>query len=244
MITNPTSVLKPQPVSVVLLAHNEAAVIEAVVRGFYGKIVARLPGSEIIVAEDGSVDGTKEILARLVRELPGVRWEEGREKRGYVTAFKKAMELPKNELVLFCDCSGKHDPDDFWAMAPLMSDHDLVVGYKAKRADPLYRIATTRVFNFLVRRYFGVPYRDCNCPMRLFKKSRFLQLSGKPWLEKALVNFEMTLRFHYAGFPVAEVPVRHFARASGPSRGLPLRKIPAVVWNVLRLFPRLKEELS
>ena len=52
------------PVSVVLLAHNEAEVIEEVVLDFLEKIVKKSPNSEIIIAEDGSIDGTKEILQR------------------------------------------------------------------------------------------------------------------------------------------------------------------------------------
>src|SRR5947208_7869634 len=154
------------PVSVVLLAHNEAEVIESVIRGFHEKIICKLPGSEIIVAEDGSTDGTKEILARLVQTLPGLRWEEGKEKRGYVNAFKKAMALPTNDLVVFCDCSGKHDPDDVWPMYRMMDTHDMVLGYKVHRADPLYRNVMSAVFNWLVNRYFAVGFKDIDCPLR------------------------------------------------------------------------------
>ena len=235
---------EPQPaVSIVLLAHNEAAVIETVIRDFYDKIVRKIPGSELIIAEDGSTDGTKDILARLCRELPALRWEEGKERRGYVQAFKQAMTYPRNDQILFCDCSGKHDPDDFWTMAPLLADHDLVVGYKVRRADPFYRLILSHVFNFLVNRYFQVEFNDANCPMRIFKKEKFLKLAARPWLEPALVNFEMTLRFCYAGYRVTQVPIKHFPRRDGPSRGLPLSRIPRVIWNVLTLFPRLKKDM-
>lgn len=232
------------PVSVVLLAYNEVEIIETVVRDFYTKVVSKIPGSELIVAEDGSTDGTKEVLERLQSELPQLRIEEGKERLGYVNAFKRAMSLPKTELILFCDCSGKHDPDDFWKMYPLMDTSDLVVGYKINRADPLYRIITTRAFNAAVNTYFGLDFKDINCPFRLFKKSAFLKVSALPWKEKALVNFEMTLRFFYSGFHVKQIPVKHFPRANGESRGLPANKIPKVVKNVIKNFPELKRELK
>src|SRR3989304_5651523 len=54
----------PGPLSIVTLAHNAAKVIEPVVRGFHREIVSRLAGSEFIVAEDGSRDGTPAILDR------------------------------------------------------------------------------------------------------------------------------------------------------------------------------------
>jgi glycosyltransferase involved in cell wall biosynthesis len=228
----------------VLLAHNEAEVIEPVIRGFYDKVAARLPGSEIIVAEDGSTDGTKEILARLIRELPCLRWEEGKEKRGYVNAFKKAMTLPANELIVFCDCSGKHDPEDVWPMYRMMADHDMVLGYKVNRADPVYRNVMSAVFNWLVNRYFSVGFRDIDCPLRIFKKSAFLDIASMQWHERALVNFELTLRFQYRGYKVAQVPVRHFPRTSGESRGLPLKKIPRVILNTLQNFSAIKSDIT
>lgn len=231
------------PISVVLLAHNEAEVIEDVVRSFYGSLVVENPKSELIVAEDGSTDGTKEILARLIEELPQLRWEEGKEKLGYVGAFKNAMNLPNNEFIVFCDCSGKHDPSDAWKMYELMDEADLVIGYKVKRADPFYRVVLGKGFNFVVNSYFGVKFKDIDCPLRMFKKSVFQKLAATTWYEKALVNFELTLRFHFAGHKVMQVPVSHRARVNGPSRGLPLQKIPKVIKNVLLNFSRIKAEI-
>src|SRR5579862_485838 len=177
---------RPAPLSIVLLAHNEAEVIESVVRGFHEVVVSKLPGSEIIVAEDGSTDGTKEILARLVSTLPNVRWEEGRERRGYVNAFKAAMSLPVNELVVFCDSSGKHDPHDVWRMYPLMTDHDMVLGYKVNRADPVYRNVMSAVFNWIVNKYFDVGFKDIDCPLRIFRRSAFADIASMRWHERAL----------------------------------------------------------
>lgn len=234
-----------EPVSIVILAHNEVNVIESVIRDFYQKIVSKLPGSELIIAEDGSTDGTKEVLATLVKEFSALRWEEGEERRGYVNAFKQAMTLPHNELILYCDASGKHDPDDFWKMYDLIPQHDMVIGYKVNRADPAYRVALGHIFNFLVRQYFGVNFKDIDCPLRLFRKSAFAVVAKQEWLEKSLINFELTLRFQFAGYRITQVPVQHFPRAHGESRGLPLGKIPRVILNVLRNFPKLrKQQLS
>jgi len=232
------------PVSIELLAHNEVEVIEKVIRGFYEKIVQKLPGSEIIVAEDGSTDGTKEVLARLVKELPELRWEEGKERLGYVNAYKRAMALPKNELIVFCDSSGKHDPDDFWKMHLLIDKYDLIVGYKEHRMDPFYRVAISNVFNSLVNWYFNVAFKDIDCPLRLIRKSAFEVIAKENWYEKALINFEVTLRFFYKGFRVAQVPVSHTRRENGESRGLPLKRIPRVIKNVLKNFPVIRKEIT
>ena len=232
------------PISIVLLIHNEAEVIEGVVRGFYDKILVKLPGSEIILVEDGSTDGTKEILAKLIAELPGLTLFEGKERRGYVNAFKSAMKLPKNELILFCDSSGKHDPNDFWKLYDAIDGVDMIIGYKIKRADPYYRILISKVFNMLVNGYFHVSFKDIDCPFRLYRKQIFLDLAQEEWFEKALVNFEFTIRAHYRGYKISQMPVTHMKRLNGPSRGLPLGKIPKVIKNVLKVFVVLKQRVQ
>ena len=230
-------------VSIVILAHNEADIIENVVKEFYKKIITKIPKSELIVAEDGSTDGTKEILRNLSKSMRQLKWLEGKKKLGYVSAFKKAMLAPKNELILFCDCSGKHDPNDFWKMLDLIDTNDMVIGYKEKRQDPIYRIYLAKIFNLLVRLYFKVPFNDIDCPLRLIRKTPMKKIFKQKWVEESLINFELTLRFYFSGFKVTEVPVKHFKRLNGESRGLPLKKIPKVIIKVLKNFPKLKNEL-
>lgn len=228
--------------SVVLIAYNEAEVIERVVTGFLDEIVRRIPGSELIVAEDGSTDGTSERLRRLAEHHSDLRLLQSAERKGYRRALIEAVLTAKNEFVLFCDASGKHDPADIWKMLPLIEDHDLVVGFKEHRADPWYRIVLTRIFNGIIRRFFGVPLHDINCPFRLMRRSAFVDIAHDGWILSGLDNFEATIRFIGKGYRVAEVPVHHARRAEGPSRGLPLKRIPSVVLDTLWKLPRLKRE--
>ncbi len=103
-------------VSVVLLAHNEAGIIEKVVRDCDAEVIIKLRGSVLVIAEDGSTDGTKEILDKLSKELP-LTITSATNKRGYTKAMKAAFELAKNDLIFFNDADGQHDPRDFWKLA-------------------------------------------------------------------------------------------------------------------------------
>jgi len=96
------------PVSVVIPVYNEGDVIEKVVRDFYAKVVSKVPGSELIVAEDGSTDNTKAILGRLAEELP-IRLVSSDERKGYTRAVKDALKLPRFDLVFFSDSDGQQD---------------------------------------------------------------------------------------------------------------------------------------
>jgi glycosyltransferase involved in cell wall biosynthesis len=180
------------PISALILVYNEAEVIDEVIRGIYREVVRKIPGSELIIAEDGSTDGTKEILARIVPGMPGARLVEGRERKGYTKAYKDALRLCRNELIFFSDSSGKHDPRDFWKLAGPIGDYDIVIGCKTGRQDPLYRIVMSRVFNFLVSRYFGHRFTDINSGFRLMRREAVLKVLDEKWHMKHLINFEFT----------------------------------------------------
>jgi glycosyltransferase involved in cell wall biosynthesis len=233
-----------EPVSASILVYNEADVIEDVVHGIYREVVQKIAGSELVIAEDGSTDGTKEILARIVPEMPGTRLVQGKERKGYTKAYKDVLSLCRNELVFFSDSSGKHDPRDFWKLAELIEDYDMVIGYKIGRSDPFYRIVLSRVFNLLVSCYFGHRFTDINSGFRLMRKKALLRVLDEEWYMKHLINFEFTLRAISHGCRVAEVPVSHSRRLHGESRGLPLRKIPEAIIMALRAFPKLKREMK
>ena len=233
-----------QPVSVLLLVYSEAEVIEDVARGIYREVVAKIPGSELVIAEDGSTDGTKEILGRIVPEMPGTRLVQGEARKGYTRAYKDALGLCTHELIFFSDSSGKHDPRDFWKLAEKIDECDMVIGCKAERQDRFYRVLMSRVFNFLVSHYFGYHFRDINSGFRLMKRRAIQKVLGEEWHMKHLINFEFTLRLLAHGFRVVEVPVTHRPRAHGASRGLPCRKIPGAIMMALCTFPKLKRELK
>ena len=119
-----------------------------------------------------------------------------------------------------------------------------VIGCKADRRDPFYRVAMSRVFNLLVSRYFGHRFRDINSGFRLMRREAIAPVLEEEWRMKHLINFEFTLRALGHGARIAEVPVRHSRRKHGPSRGLPLKKIPEAISMALRAFPALKREIG
>lgn len=233
--------VKTEPVSIILIAYNEAATIEQEVRAFY-RIVERLPGSELIVAEDGSSDGTSEILRDLAAELP-LKLVQGKERKGYIGALLDALKLPSCEWILFSDTGGKFNPDNFWQLAELRGGADIIIGIKKDRRDQYYRRIITRVFNFIVSNYFRVKVQDIDSGFRLFRRNLIRQAIARPLILKDLVASELTLRMLAQSARLAEVPVVYHLR-QGKSKGMPPGKIPRVIIHVLTSFPRLKKELS
>lgn len=230
------------PVSVIVNVFNEADTIEREVREIHTEIVKKLPGSELIVAEDGSTDGTKEILGRLKAEL-GIIHSTSPERKGYAKAFRDAVALARNPYVFFSDTGGKQDFKDFWKLYPYCDRYGIVTGVRSGRRDQLYRRLMTWIYNFLLRRYFHVSLYDADAGFRIYQAGLIRKIANEPWVNRHLISSELALRAIYSGFQVKEVPVLYRQRA-GTSRGLPPAKIPKVIISVLKNFSRLKQVLT
>jgi len=230
------------PVSVIINVFNEAGTIEQEIREIHAEVIQKLPGSELIVAEDGSTDGTKEILARLKSEL-GIIHSTGAERKGYAKAFRDAVALVKNPYVFFSDTGGKQDFADFWKLYPFCENFGIVSGYRTARRDQLYRRLMTWTYNFLLRVYFHVHFRDADAGFRIYQISVIRKIVNETWVNRHLISSELALRAVYSGFEVKEVPVLYRQRA-GVSRGLPPGKIPKVIVSVLKNFSQLKKILT
>lgn len=230
------------PVSVILNVFNEAATIEGEIREIHEKIIRLLPGSELIIAEDGSTDGTKEILARLKAE-PGIIHSTSAERKGYAKAFRDAVALAKNPFVFFSDTGGKQDFADFWKLYAYCESYGVVSGVRAGRRDQWHRRLMTWSYNFVLRLYFHVNLRDADAGFRIYQLAVIRKIANEPWLNRHLIGSELALRAIYSGYEYKEVPVQYRQRA-GASRGLPTAKIPKVVIGVLENFSRLKKTLA
>ena len=130
--------LKNTPVSIVIAVYNEADTLEKEVRRIYDVILSKIPNSELIIAEDGSTDGSKEIIKTLVKEL-GIVHSTSIERKGYTKALRDAFKITKSPLIFFSDTGNKHNPEDFWKLYPHINEFDLIIGKKSNRKDQLYR---------------------------------------------------------------------------------------------------------
>lgn len=230
------------PVSVIINVFNEAAILEKEILEIHDKILSRLPGSELIVAEDGSTDGTKEIISKYVKRL-GLIHSTDSKRKGYAQALKDAMIIAKNPYIFFSDSGGKFDFDDFWNLYPLCEQYALVLGIRQKRSDPFYRRLMTYGYNFLLRIYFHVDVKDSDSGFRIYKKILVNKLCDEDWVNKALIGSELVLRTLFSGGNIGYVPIVYKNR-NDESRGLPPQTMFNVITGVLKNFPKLKRIIS
>lgn len=229
-------------VSVILLAHNEAATIAQEIRAFYDAIVRRIPGAELIVAEDGSRDGTREVIMSVAAEI-ALRLVGAAERLGYGRAVSGAVKATDKPWVFLCDGGLKHDPNDFWRLWNVRDQYDLVAGRKTGRKDHLHRRILTFGYNFLIRQIFGYEVFDADSGMRLMSRRVADEIVGRGPTFGDFTSSEFVVRAIAAGFRYGEVPISYRQRV-GESRGMPASRIRRAVGVVIRDLIRLRRELQ
>jgi glycosyltransferase involved in cell wall biosynthesis len=230
------------PVSVIINVYNEVGTIENEILNIHSKILSKLPGSELIIAEDGSADGTKEIIAKYVRDA-GVIHSTGAQRKGYAQALRDTVKITKNPFIFFSDTGSKFDFDDFWKLYGIRDKYSLVIGVRSKRSDQLYRRFLTLAYNFILKIFFNVYLEDADSGFRIYSRDLIRKLVNEEWINTSLIGSELTLRTIFSGGNVGYVEVAYKQR-SGISRGLPPQKILKVIISVSKNFPKLKRILK
>lgn len=232
---------RTSPISLVMPVYNEAGCIESVVRGLQKAVIDRVPGSEFIVAEDGSTDGTKQILARLQQEL-AFKLVSGEQRKGYTRAVLDALRLPTHDTILFTDSDGQHDPADFFKLIPYLANNDLVIGWKKPRNDSWHRRLLSWGYNRLISILFGLHLHDIDCGFRVMRKTIVDTILPQTRTLKQCVSSEYVIRAHLAGHRICEVPVTHFARPCGTTNIFHPRKLPGICIGLVQGLLEIKRE--
>lgn len=220
---------------VILPVYNEAGSIEGVIKEIYEELALRLE-TRLVICEDGSNDGTKEILIKLSKIYP-MRLIMGDERKGYARAVIDGMTAAEAPYILILDSDGQCDPKDFWRLWPWVDKHDIIIGWRVKRSDSPLRLFMSRSFKVIHDLLFHVPVHDPSCPYVLTTQRVIRKLTPHFGLLAAGFWWEFTARAHCQGFSIREVPINYRNRLSGNTRVYKLAKIPGIATtHVLGLF--------
>jgi len=169
---------------------------------------------EVIVIDDGSSDGTTELIEQLAVESPEIRCIRFRRKFGKSAALAAGIAHSGGDTLVTIDGDGQDDPADIPALlAKLDRNADLVSGWKRHRRDPFARRLASRVFNSVTSWLTGVSMHDMNCGFKAYRGAcaRSLDLYGE-------LHRHVPILAAQQGWRVAEIPVNHRPRRHGKSR--------------------------
>jgi glycosyltransferase involved in cell wall biosynthesis len=224
--------------SIVLPAYNEEGNIERAVREADRAGAALAAAHEVVVVDDGSRDGTGARLAALHAEL-GDRLQVVRHpiNQGYGTALRNGFAAARGRLVFYTDSDNQFDLMELRDFLPLMGEWDALLGYRRDRQDPPLRLFTSRVFNGLTSRSFGMRIRDLNCSFKLFRREVLARLPLES--RDFFIDAELVARLHRGGFRYRELPVTHYPRTVGRSTVRP-GDVPRTLRSLFRMWRRIR----
>jgi len=195
---------------------------------------------EMIIAEDGSTDKTREILTKLLKKfnkkfISNIQ----NQKRGYAEAIRSSIKIAKGKYILHVDSDGQCDPKDFkkfWDKR-IYLNNSILIGHRFNRNDTLQRLIMSKLFLFIHRIFFYSNIKDPSCPYILCESK--LSKKINPFLKYMVEGFwwgfiAICLK---KNININQIRINHKQRISGDTNVFHLKKIPSIaVKNIIGLI--------
>ena len=233
-------------IALIMPVYNEADTIENTIRELYDKLANKMVNIHIWVFEDGSTDGTKEVLEKLEDEYPDLHARMAREKKGYPRAMKEAflsIDPDEYEYVVAIDSDGQYEPDDFFKLWQIMQrdSPDIVMGRRMSRREPPYRRLLSRGLQLLEKLMFPVQCKDVTSVMRLMRVATAHQIAKDVRYSKYNFWLEFTARMALKQYQVMEIPIEYRERLGG-SKVYSVKKMPKVILSEFGALRAIRKE--
>ena len=173
---------------------------------------------EILLVDDGSTDGTKEICDELDRKYKNVRALHHPVNIGRSFAIRTGFDNGKGDVFFVMDSDLQYKMDEIPGFLKKIDEgYDVVSGWRYKRADDPIRRFISRTYNkLIIQRFFGLNVKDQNSGIKALKKEAALNMDFDPEGFIGLHRFLLPLA-NLKGFSVVEIPVEHYDRPAGRS---------------------------
>jgi glycosyltransferase involved in cell wall biosynthesis len=202
--------------SIVIPLYNEEENVEPL----YDQLKAALEGVgreyEIIIVDDGSTDGSFDVLKRLHGDEKRLKVIRFRRNFGKAAALSAGFETAEGEVVITMDGDLQDDPQEIPRfLQKLEEGFDLVSGWKKQRRDPFSKRWPSRVFNWTVSFLTGLRLHDLNCGFKAYRREVIQELQTR--LYGGLHRYIPVLAYA-RGYRVGEITVAHRPRQRGHSK--------------------------
>ncbi len=234
----------PRKISVLMPAYNEASVIIPSVQETIRTMDGFGVEYEIIVIDDGSHDGTLARIHELRARHGRVVAVKNRENYGKGRALKKGFRYVTGDYVVFLDCDLDLHPEQVKEFFEVMRHEDVDVVIGSKR-HPKSRVAyswsrkiISNVYFFIVKVLFGLPIRDTQTGLKLFRREVLHRVFRKMLVKRYAFDLEILALAHHFQYRIAQAPVT--VRPQRRRDRIKPGDVYHTLWDTLAIFYRMR----
>jgi glycosyltransferase involved in cell wall biosynthesis len=169
---------------------------------------------EILFIDDGSTDGSMNVLEELHNTYSEVHVIQFRRNFGKAAAYTAGFQRARGTYVITMDADLQDDPAEIPNLiAKLEEGYDLVSGWKKKRFDPMGKTLPSKFFNWVTGRVSGIDIHDFNCGLKAYRNEvvKDVRVLGE-------LHRYIPVLAHMEGYRVGEIPVQHHPRQFGVTK--------------------------
>ena len=226
---------KIDELSMFLPAYNEEAVIKQTITKCNAVLAKVAKKYEILVINDGSTDKTEQIVNKIIKTNKNVRMISHNPNKGYGGALKTGLYNARYKYTAYIDADGQFDLSEIDRFLPHIGKYDIVIGYRAQRADHGLRKVVALMLKIWNLVWFRFWVKDVDCAFKLWK-TEIINKIPKLKTESAITETEWMIKVKQAGFKIKEVPVGHYERIGGQSTGGNLKVIARAAKDTFKLW--------
>ncbi len=224
-------------ISIVFPVYNEIDNLEKLLTDWGQELANHKLEYEFVIVEDGSTDGTKELIKKLEQTYNIVNLSQD-QRRGYTKAVIDGIYGATKEYILCTDSDNQIRVESLIENIKIvLKKNELLFGYRNPRKDPLNRIVYSKLFKILHDLLFNSKLKDPSCPFVLGLTETYKKLDKQKLLfmkEGFWWGFVGVCKLERIFF--REVPIKHYSREKGEA-GYKIRDLFGIILrNVKGLF--------
>lgn len=227
-------------ISIVFPVHNEVNNLEKLLFDWNRSLTLNKIDHEFVIVEDGSNDGTKELILKLENRFPIINLSQ-ENKRGYSRAVVDGISNSNKRYILCTDSDNQIKVKSLIEnLSFLPKENEFLIGYRNPRNDPLNRLIYSKLFKIFHDILFSSGLTDPSCPFVLGLNSSFKKLNSK----KLLLMHE-GFWWGFVGvclksnFSFVQKPIMHFKREEGQA-GYQLKNLFGIILRNIKGLINIK----
>ncbi|HSD98653.1 MAG TPA: glycosyltransferase family 2 protein [Patescibacteria group bacterium] len=169
---------------------------------------------EIIFVDDGSTDGSLDIMKKFAAKDKHVKILSFRKNQGKSEGLTLGFQMAKGDIIVTLDADLQDVPEEIERLYKKAKEgYELVCGWRKNRRDPVQKVISSKFFNFIAKAFWGLDLHDYNCGLKLYSQEAAKSLRMYGGMHRFI-----PLLVYGQGFLVTEVPIEHRERMYGKSK--------------------------